>query len=187
MIYRIFAVLTVAAVIIGSLLLARQGRTPQAATVQRIDLGDGYSARDAQLIETGANGLPLYTVDAASIRQLPREDRVQLTQVRLAFQDPSGEHWSATAERGAIAHGTDQVQLAGDVQVSAALQGSRSPIQIRTHSLTFDSHTDQVSTADPVSLAWAGQTLNAIGLVVNLKAHRLQLESKVHAIVTPAH
>ncbi len=187
MIYRIFAVLTVVAVLVGSLLLARQNSAPEAATVHRADTSDGYSAREAQLIETGANGLPLYTINAASIRQLPREDRVQLTQVGLTFQDPSGDRWSATADRGAIVHGTQQVQLTGNVQVSAALQGSHAPIQIRTDTLTFDTHTDRVSTADPVALVWGGQKLDATGLVVNLKAHRLQLESKVHAIVTPSH
>jgi LPS export ABC transporter protein LptC len=186
-IYRIFAILTVAAVILGSLLLARQESPAQSTTVQRADASEGYSARDAQLIETGANGLPLYTVDAASIRQLPRQDRVQLAQVGLSFQDPSGEHWTATADRGAIVHGTNLVQLEGHVQVSAALHGSHTPIRIDTDTLTFDSHADQVRTSDPVQVLWAGQTLNATGLVVNLKAHRLQLESKVHAIVTPSH
>ncbi len=187
MTYRIFAVLTVAAVIIGSLLLARRDRAPQAATVRRAGPSDGYSARDAQLIETGANGLPLYTIDAASIRELPHEDRVQLTQVALTFQDPSGEHWAATADRGAIVRGSGRVHLAGHVQVNATLQGSHAPIRISTPTLTFDSHTDRVSTADPVTLLWAGQTLDATGMKVNLKAHRLQLESKVHAIVTLSH
>ena len=185
--YRIFAVLTVAAVIIGSLLLARQNRAPQAATVQRSDTSEGYSARDAQLIETGKNGLPLYIIDAATIRQLPRRDRVQLTQVALTFQDPSGNHWSATADRGAIMHGTDRVQLSGDVHVRAALNGLHAPIRIRTDTLTFDSRADVVRSDDPVTLLWAGQTLNATGLAVNLKAHRLHLESKVHAIVTLSH
>ena len=185
--YRIFAVLTVAAVIIGSLLLARQNRAPQAATVQRSDTSEGYSARDAQLIETGKNGLPLYIIDAATIRQLPRRDRVQLTQVALTFQDPSGNHWSATAQRGAIMRDTDRVQLAGDVHVLAALNGSHAPIRIRTDALTFDSRADVVRSDDPVTLLWAGQTLEATGLAVNLKAHRLHLESKVHALVTLSH
>lgn len=187
MIYRIFAVLTVIAVLIGSVLLARQNRAPPTTVVQRADTSDGYSARDAQLIETGANGLPLYMIEANSIRQLPREHRVQLAQVALTFQDPSGDHWSATADRGAVVHGMKQVQLTGNVQVSAALHGSKSPIRIRTQTLIFDTQTDQVSTAEPVTVLWAGQRLDATGLIVNLKAHRLQLESKVHAIVTPSH
>jgi len=187
-IYRIFAFLTVVAVAIGSLLLlARQGGMPQTTTVSRSDANDGYSARDAQLWETGSNGLPLYTVNAALIRELPRHDSVQLTRVDLTFLDPSGNKWLATAERGDIKRGSGQVELAGNVHVTAAVQGAHAPILIRTDALTFDSHTDRVSTADPVTLLWAGQQLNAKGLIVNLKTHRLQLESQIHAIVTPSH
>lgn len=187
MIYRIFAVLTVAAVIVGSLLLARQENTPQVATIQRADTGDGYSARDAQLVETGANGLPLYIVNAASIHQLPHKDQVQLTEVGLSFHDPSGNLWSATADRGAIVRGSGNVNLSGHVHVTGALPKAQAPIQISTRALTYHTHTDRVSTADPVKLVWAQQTLDATGLTVNLKTHRLHLKSKVHAVVTPSH
>jgi LPS export ABC transporter protein LptC len=187
MIYRIFAFLTVVAVVIGSLLLARQEGAPQTTTVARSDASEGYSARDAQLWQTGANGLPLYTVDAALIRELPRHDSVQLTGVDLSFRDPSGNTWRASAERGDIVRGSGQVELAGNVHVTAAVQGARAPILIRTDALTFDSHTDRLSTSDPVTLLWAGQQLDAKGLRMNLKTHRLQLESQVHAVVTPSH
>lgn len=187
MIYRIFAFLTVVAVIVGSLWLARQESAPEATTVQRTDSNEGYSARNAQLVQTGANGLPLYTVEAATIRQRPHQDSVQLAQVDLTFHDPSGNRWSATADQGDIVRGTGRVELAGHVQVTAAFKGARAPLQISTAALTFDSHSDQVRTADPVTLLWAGQQLDATGLLVSLKAHRLQLESKVHAIVTPSH
>jgi LPS export ABC transporter protein LptC len=186
-IYRIFAFLTVVAVIIGSLLLSRQEGAPQTTTVAQSDANEGYSARDAQLWETGANGRPLYTVDAALIRELPRHDTVRLTRVSLSFLDPSGNKWLATADRGEIVRGSGQVQLAGHVHVTAAVQKGRAPILIRTAALTFDSHTDRVSTADPVTLLWAGQQLDAKGLIVSLKTHRLQLESQIHAIVTPSH
>ncbi len=186
-IYRIFAFLTVVAVVIGSLLLARQEGSPQMTTVARSDASDGYSARDAQVWETGANGLPLYTVNAALIRELPRHDSVQMTRVDLTFLDPSGNKWLATADRGDIVRGSGQVKLEGNVHVTAAVQGARAPILIRTDALTYDSHTDRVSTADPVTLLWAGQQLDATGLIMNLKTHRLQLESQVHAIVTPSH
>ncbi len=184
--YRIFAFLTVVAVLIGSLLLARQSSTPPAAMVTRSAVDEGYSARSAKLWQTGANGLPLYTLKAALIRARPRQKRVQLTQVILNFHDPSGNRWSATARRGAIVRGTGRVELAGDVRVTAALRGAHAPLRIHTAALTFHSHADRVSTARPVTVLWAGQRLEATGLVVNLKTQHLQLESHVHAIVTPS-
>ena len=185
MIYRIFAILTVAAVIIGSLLLARQNAAPRATTVRQTTADDGYSARDAQLVQTGPSGLPLYTLNAATIRQLPDMDQVQLSQVSMSFQN-GGERWTATSDQGALLRGTSQIDLIGHVQVSATLPGSGAPILIATNALSFDSRSDIVSTADPVTLTWSGQRLDALGLVADLKAHRLQLESSVHAIVTPS-
>lgn len=187
MIYRIFAILTVAAVIIGSLLLARQEGAPQSLAVPQSDSGDGYSAQDAELIETGPSGLPLYTADAAVIRQLPHENEVELSQVKLGFQDESGNQWTATADRGAILRGTGRVSLSGHVQVSAALKGASAPVVITTETLSFESRTGLISTTDPVALQWSGQQLAARGLIANLKTHRLQLESSVHAIVSPSH
>src|SRR6185437_6901276 len=76
-IYRIFAVLTVIAVIVASVLLSRQqGATPTATTVRGNAWDEGYSAQNAKLVETGTDGLPLYTLNAATIRQLPNEDQV---------------------------------------------------------------------------------------------------------------
>lgn len=185
MIYRIFAILTLAAVILGSLLLARQGGAPRATTVQQTATNEGYSARNAQLIQTGPDGLPLYTLDAATIRQLPDADQVQLSQVSLSFQN-GGEKWTATSDQGELLRETSQIDLLGHVQVSANIPGASAPIQIATEALSFDSRSDRVSTADPVTLTWSGQRLDARGLIADLKAHRLQLESSVHATVTPS-
>lgn len=186
MIYRIFAILTVVAVIIGSLLLARRNTVPRPTTTQQADTGEGYSARDAQLIETGADGLPLYTLDAATIRQLPDADRVQLTQVSMRVTS-GADQWTATADQGDIVRGSNRIELDGHVRVSAFLQSAGSPILIATDKLSFNSRADIVSTADPVTLIWSGQRVDARGLEADLKARRLQLESSVHATITPSH
>ena len=71
MIYRLFAVLSIVAVIIALLLLSRQQDvTPATTTVQGSGWDEGYSAHDAKLVTTGVNGLPLYTLNAATIRQV---------------------------------------------------------------------------------------------------------------------
>ena len=48
-------------------------------------------------MQTGADGLPVYTLDAAKIRQQPDRDLVDLQQVLLGFRDPSGDEWTACA------------------------------------------------------------------------------------------
>lgn len=179
MIYRILAVLTVVAVIVASILLSRQqSATPAATTVQRNAWDEGYSAQDARLVETAVDGLPLYTLNAATIRQLPNEDQVQLTQVQMSFRDADGNPWTATADRGELEQTSQQVQLAGNVHV-AGLLGAKSA-QITAAALSVDIRGDIVSTKVPVQMLWAGQQLSSTGLIANLKDDRVHLESAVH-------
>ena len=179
MIYRLFAVLTIVAVIVASLLLSgQQGTTATAARVRGSGGGEGYSAQNASLVETGANGLPLYTLNAATIRQLPDEDQVQLTQVQMSFRDPDGNPWTATADRGELEQGTEQVMLSGNVRIAGILASSSA--QITAPALSVDIRGDIVSTKDPVQMLWAGRRLSSTGLIANLKADRVHLESAVH-------
>jgi LPS export ABC transporter protein LptC len=179
MIYRILAVLTIVAVIVASIFLSRQqGAPPTATTVQTNEWDEGYSAQNAKLVQTGADGLPLYTLNAVTIRQLPNADQVWLTQVQMSFRDANGDPWTATADRGEVEQGSQQVQLAGDVHVLGSL-GAKSA-QITSAALAVDIRKDIVSTRVPVQMLWAGQQLSSTGLTVHLKDARVHLESAVH-------
>ncbi|MDE2051453.1 MAG: LPS export ABC transporter periplasmic protein LptC [Gammaproteobacteria bacterium] len=180
MIYRLFAVLTIVAVIVGSLLLSQQqGAAPASTRVRESAFNEGYSASNAKLVETGVDGRPLYTLDAATIRQLPNEGQVQLTQVQMSFRDTDGNPWTVTADRGALEQGAQQVQLSGNVHVSGTLPASGTA-QISTETLSVDLRGDIVSTKEPVQMIWSGRPLSSVGLIANLKDHRVQLESAVH-------
>jgi lipopolysaccharide export system protein LptC len=180
-IYRILAVLTIIAVIVASIFLSRQqGATPAATTVQENEWDEGYSAQNAKLVETGTDGVPLYTLNAATIRQLPNENQAQLTQVQMSFRDANGDPWTATADSGEVEQGSQQVQLAGNVHISGTIAGTAGEAQIFTAALSVDLRTDIVNTKDPVQMLWAGKQLDSTGLVANLKDDRVELESGVH-------
>lgn len=179
MIYRLFAILTIIAVIVASVFLSgEQGATPAATTVRESGWDEGYSAKDARLVETGSDGLPLYTVNAATVRQLPNEGQVQLTQVQMSFRDPDGNQWTATADQGELEQTLGQVRLSGNVLASGTLASQ--PAQITTAALSVDIRTDIVSTRVPVQMRWAGQQLTSTGLIADLKDDRVHLESAVH-------
>jgi lipopolysaccharide export system protein LptC len=180
-IYRIFAVLTIVDVIVASIFLSRQqGATPAATTVQANGWNEGYSAQNARLVETGTDGLPLYTLNATTIRQLPNQDQVQLTQVRMSFRDANGNPWNATADSGELEQAADRVHLAGNVHISGTMGNTSGDAQIFTTTLVVDLRTDVATTKDPVQMLWAGRQLDSTGLVANLKDHRVELESAVH-------
>ncbi len=182
MIYRIFAILTIVAVFVASVLLSRQqGGAPASTAVQQTGWAQGYAAQDARLVQTGVDGRALYTLNAATIQQQPNEDQVWLTRVQMSFRDQNGNAWTATADRGELERAAQHVELSGNVHVAGAFRSGQSPAQITSDALSVDLNTDVVSTQDRVTLLWSGLVLGATGLVADLKDQRVHLESAVHA------
>jgi LPS export ABC transporter protein LptC len=181
MMYRVVALLAVLALIVGIVLLSGPQHEATALMAPERPLHDpGYSATDARLIQTGADGRPVYTLDAAQIQQQPNDGLVELQQVRLGFRDASGNEWTARALRGQLAQNSGIVQLNGDVHVVGTLPGSNETAEMTSEHLAFDTNAQIVSTQEPVTLLMSGRKLNARGLVANLKERHVQLESAVH-------
>ena len=187
MILRIFASLALLVLIAGSILLGRQQREaglPQRPAQPAQDLG--YGARDAQLIETGADGRPKYTLNAASIEQHPKDDSVELHTVHMIVNDDAGNRWTVDAQRGDIAHGGADIDLSGDVHIDGLLPGTQEPADISGEHIALNTQTNLITSADAVTLAWgASRQIHTVGIVASLKDSRIKLESDVHGIFQP--
>src|SRR5690348_566713 len=171
MIFRILAALVFIAVIIGSFWLGGdQHETTSTTTVEPSSVDLGYSARDAVVVETGTDGLPLYTLNAQIVRQRPG-DGVEFEQVRMSFRDANGQVWTGRADRGDLTTDTGSVNLTGDVHVSGVLPGSEEMADLTTEKLSVDTHEDIISTSDPVTVNSSGRQLSSRGLLAMLKEH----------------
>ena len=181
MTYRLLVLLALLALTIGVVLLSAPQRESSAPAPTGGPPHDpGYSAVRARLVQTGADGKPIYTVDAVQIQQLPNNGLVELREVRLGFHDPSGNAWTARAAHGELAQNSGVVKLDGDVHIFGILPGTSDPAQIISEHLAYDTATQVVATRDPVTLVMSGRELKAIGLIASLKDRHLQLESAVH-------
>lgn len=185
MIYRIFAALVFILVMGGTIFFGGSPSGVTAPTIVEEPHDPGYAARDAKLVQTGADGRPLYTVDADVIRQQPNDNTVELEKARLGFYDANGSLWTARGEQGQVGQDTGVVELSGDVHVNGTPPGSLQPAEIVTNSLAFDTNTKIASTQDPVTLTWSGQEIKGKGMRAALNDGRVQLESAVHGIAVP--
>jgi lipopolysaccharide export system protein LptC len=182
---RLLALVALAALVVGVVLLSGPAHEGNAVVVSGPLHDPGYSAVKARLVQTGADGEPVYTLDAAQIQQLPNNGLIELQQVQLGFRDASGNQWTARAAHGEIAQDSGVVQLDGDVHVFGLLPGTNDPATIVSEHLAYDTKGQVVSTRDPVTLVMSGRELNATGLIASLKERRLQLESAVHGTFRP--
>ncbi|MBV8404752.1 MAG: LPS export ABC transporter periplasmic protein LptC [Gammaproteobacteria bacterium] len=186
MIPRLVALLALVALIVGLVLLTAPAPESVARANSAQPLHDpGYSALQARLVQTGADGRPLYTLDAARIQQQPNRGLVDLAQVRLGFRDDSGNQWTARAARGQVTQAGGLVQLDGDVHVTGTLPGTNEPTEITSEHLSVDTNSQIVTTQAPVTIVMSGRELAARGLVANLKERHVHLESAVHGAFHP--
>jgi len=185
MIYRLVVVLAGLSLVVGLVLLSGPQRGVVVTATGAAAYDPGYAALGAHLVQTGADGQPLYSLDAARINQQPDDETVALTQVHMGFRAANGQVWTARAEHGELGQDTGVVQLEGDVHVAGVLPGTQEEAEIATDHLSFDTHTQVVTTPDPVTLTMSGRELHAKGMVARLKEGHVQLESAVHGSYLP--
>jgi lipopolysaccharide export system protein LptC len=174
------------AVVVGAVMLGQQHlkqNTPGPRQSQREE--PGYAAHDAELIETGADGRPLYRLNAQVIRQQPQDGSVQLDQVRMTYRAENSSQWALSADHGSVRENNEHIALSGDVKVVGVLPGATDLAQIRTERLSFDTRSEIATTDDPVTLIWGGRELYGTGLTASLKDRQVKLESGVHGRFIP--
>ncbi len=185
MIFRVLLAILFIGVIAGSFWLGGQQReTTSTTTVETSSVDLGYSARNATLVETGTDGLPMYTLNASVVRQHPG-DGVAFEQVQMTFRDTNGQTWKGRADAGELETDTGKVELSGNVHVDGMLPGSSQIADLTTEKLSVDTHENMISTPEPVTIDSPGRQLKTKGLVVALKENHLVLESSVRGTFTP--
>jgi LPS export ABC transporter protein LptC len=179
MIARIVIVLAIVGVILGAFFFEQGGTTPT-LPVGTGNAGDvpGYSARNAEVVQTGDDGRPEFTVVSPLIRQQTNDERVQLDAPRMTFVSLENGTWHAQSRSGLIRADGSNVDLFGDVKMEGKL--SDSPVVINTSTIAFDTKTQIARTPAYILATYRGGTLGATGLVANLKDGILELESNPH-------
>lgn len=139
----------------------------------------GYIANDAQLVETGADGEPIYRLNAKRIEQNKAGARVQLTEPRLVYQASSDSSWRLQAAHGELASEQQLVEFAGAVEATGTQSGA-APIVIRTEQLSVNMQQQRADTPAAVSIDWGRVRLTARGFHLNLRDGSLKLDSQGH-------
>lgn len=184
--YRLLILLGLALVGVAVwLTLAPRRAEPVAAQASGPAAADqGYSALDAALVETGADGLPLYTLQARQVQQNPDTGVINLETVHMSFRDSSGGLWQGRSDTAVVQQDSSQIDLAGAIDVAEVSSGSGQPPEILTDRLHIDTQTETIRTRSPVTLKWAGVVAQSRGLAVNIKQNLVILEAGVHGQVT---
>jgi len=178
---KILGTLVVLALIVGAFMLSRgPSLTSTQATADEPAEVPGYAARNAEVVETGDDGRPLYTLEADLVRQHPNDNRIQLDAPRMTYVTSDGQLWHVKARSGQVREDGANVELYGDVHLNGELPNAEAPMVIDTSILSFDTKRQVVTTHAPVTLDWNGKKIAAVGLSANLNDQVVQLQSRFH-------
>jgi len=145
----------------------------------------GYYLNDAKLTELGPEGRPRVVVRAQTIEQQLSDQSVQLAGLDLDYNTQQQGTWHVTADRGHMSSDRVSLQLQGNVRVTGAAEQGQGPAVIRTDELAYDTRTNVVQTAAPVTVEFGPHELRGRGLRVSLNEGTLRLESNVDGQFKP--
>jgi LPS export ABC transporter protein LptC len=144
----------------------------------------GYVSVDAELVETGDDGHPLYRLRAARIEQLPPSPGIVLVAPQLRYEPAQQSAWALTAEHGELDSAQQRVELSGSVEARGAAVGE-TPLIVRGEHLSVDMQQQTVHSDSRVAIDWGRMRLTAQRLHINVKDGTLRLESGGHGELAP--
>jgi LPS export ABC transporter protein LptC len=187
LIYRLLILLALVLVGVAVWLTLTSEQTGRVAiqTSRRPGTDQGYAATDATVVQTGADGLPMYTLQAQHVQQDPQSDIIDLSAVHMTYRDTAGGQWQGHADQARARQDSAQIDLTGAVNLSGTFAGNDQPAHILTDELHVDTRAEVIQTGSAVKLLWAGVVVDARGLVVHIKNHNIRLDSDVRGQYVP--
>jgi LPS export ABC transporter protein LptC len=184
MIGRILFLLLAVAVLTALLYLQEPERSSPVATPAQASAAEpGFVALGAQIIETGDNGQPLYTLDAQRIAQPMPEGTIYLTSPVLHYAPPGANPWVLTAQHGQLPQSAQNADLSGMVDARGIPQGSQRMIHFTTSTLHVDMQKQLATTAALVHIDWGGSLVIGRGMNADLKSGEVELFHAVNGTI----
>jgi len=185
MLFRFFTVVAIAALAISTWLLTAPHRAPTEATSAHPSELPGYYLKDALLTDFDATGAPSVRIKADHIDQLAHGNEIALRQVRIDYQGPGAAAWYLVGNLAHVQPGGQVIDITGDVRLQNVATENGAEAVITTDTLSYYVAQAIARTDSNVHIDFAAQTLNARGLIANLKERTLRLESSVNGRFYP--
>ncbi|HEY2145734.1 MAG TPA: LPS export ABC transporter periplasmic protein LptC [Steroidobacteraceae bacterium] len=185
MLFRVFTVLAVAALVISTWILSSPLRRPSTeGDGSQTDL-PGYYLKNAVLTEYDAMGAPNVRIEAERIDQVAHGNEVALYNVKVNYDAPGGQTWVLVGDTAHVLPGGNIVDVAGNVRLQGDSPDAAGSAVVYSDTMRYEVAESIASTKDDVRIEYGGHILTARGLIANLKVRTIRLESKVNGRFHP--
>jgi lipopolysaccharide export system protein LptC len=168
----------------GSWYLSRVNSTTVEDDLVRDYEHRGYYLKSARILGTGADGSPLYVIEAVHAEQRS-DDRIEFTDVHIVYSPESDVPWTVDADTATIYPNQQRVLLEGHVRAVSKRGLSGNDTEIRTRVLEFDPDNYIAETDERVQIRIGARSLTATGMLASLNDDRLELKSNVSGKFVP--
>lgn len=144
----------------------------------------GFYLRSARFLGTGADGRPLYEVEADYAEQRG-DELIEFQNVQVVYSPESGVPWTLTADSAVITHDQRLLMLEGHVVATTAQGLAGEETEIRTPYLELEPSNYRAETNDRVQIRIGSRSLTATGMLASLKDDRVTLKSNVSGKFVP--
>jgi LPS export ABC transporter protein LptC len=144
----------------------------------------GFYMINASFVSPGADGRPLYRLNAATMRHSVSSNRIDMEDVRIEYDQAAESPWVVTAPHGEIQVDWQTLRLDGGVRMVFE-DGDAPPIVLDTPDVLLEASEHRASTDSDVSLNRGEHHLTATGMSVDLKGGLVRLESRVNGRFLP--
>lgn len=185
MLFRVFTVLAVVALVVSTWILTSPTHRLQTQIGAKQSELPGYYLKNTVLTDYDLAGNPTIRIEAERIDQIDHGNEVSLSNVRVNYQAPGGQTWVMVGDTAHVEPGGKVVDIAGNVRLQGVGTGLENAAVIHTDALRYDVLDGIASTQRDVRIDFGPHTLTAHGLTANLKERTVRLESKVNGRFQP--
>lgn len=144
----------------------------------------GYYLRAARMLGTGADGRPLYEVEADYAEQRG-DDKIEFQNVRITYSPESGVPWRVAADSATVTQDQQLLMLEGHVVVTTTEGLDGREMEIRTPYLELEPDKYRAETDNRVQVRIGSRSLTATGMLASLKDNHVKLKSNVSGKFVP--
>jgi len=185
MLFRVFTVLAVAALIVITWISSSPSHRPTDLSGAKQAELPGYYLKNAVLTDYDASGAPSIRIEAERIDQIAHGNEVALYNIRVLYQPPNGQPWVMVGDIAHVEPDGKVVDVTGNVRLQSEATGREGTAVVHTDSMSYDVASAVASTKSDVRIDFAQHSLTAHGMIANLKERTMRLESKVNGRFHP--
>jgi lipopolysaccharide export system protein LptC len=164
--------------------VAERDRTRQVARPTAA-AGPDYFVERLALLGMNALGEPSFRLEAQQLQHFPADDTTEFEEPVMVSLDPSRPRITVTADRGRLTSGGEEAHMSGNVIVTRAATQGAAPMRADTDYAVVIPDRDIVRTDWPVTILQGANRLTGVGMELDNRARRLQVDSQVRATWLP--